>query len=170
MPDGILPTLFVLLKVRKSGGNVCVYLAQSRPLLSAVLYSHCDQSDVTVGRLLAGRIVACIPISGHRRRRGTVRHCRRGGRRRRSRWIAVGRAVEGTGRRRSLLIEVMMSGTRRVHGNSGIRAVQAVMRVMMGQRRVVRRQAPGQVHGRVQLLGRCDTDAAILHLRYKAAH
>lgn len=169
MPNRILPTLFVLLKVRKSGGDVSVNLAQSRPFLSAMLYSHGDQSDITVRWLFAGRIIVSISISSYCRRRGTVRYCCRGGRCRWCRWITVGGAVKGPGRWWPLLIEMMMSGACGVHGNRRIRAVQAVMRVMMTQRRMVRCQTSGEVHGGVQLL-RCDTDAAILHLWYEAAH
>lgn len=131
MSDGILPALFVLLKVGKPGGNVGVDLAQCGPFLSAVLNRHGDQRDVAEGWLLAGRIVVADAsvtrgTGGPFRRRG-----RRGGSRGRRR-ITVGGAMENSARRRSLVLQMMMSGARRVHRHYGIRAVQAVVR-MMGQ-------------------------------------
>lgn len=54
MPDGILPALFVLFKVRELGGDVGIYLAKGRPFLRAVLNRHGNQGNVAEGRFAVG--------------------------------------------------------------------------------------------------------------------
>lgn len=180
MSDGVLPALLVLFEVRKLGGDVSVDLAESRPLLRAVLDRHGDQGDVAEGRLAvggdggggaavrvarAGRGDSCATIRGGRGGRGG---CGRRGR------IAIGGAVKGAYGRRALVIQVMVrrtaAGRRGVHRDHGIRAVQVrkgMMMMMVAQgRHVMRRQTAAQAAGHragVQVL-RGAADAAVLQL------
>jgi len=159
MSDGVLPSLLVLLKVRKLGGDVSVDLAESRPLLRAVLDRHGDQGDVAEGRLAVGGdsgggAAVRVARAGCGDSRAAIRRGRGGrggcGRRRR---IAIGGAVKGAYGRRALVIQVMVrrpAGRRGVHGDHGVGAVQirkGMMMVMMAQRRDVMRQAAAQTSG-----------------------
>lgn len=155
MSDRILPSLLVLLKIRKLGGNIGIDLAESCPLLRAVLNRHGDQRDVAEGRFAVGGgsiAVGAISIvrAGHGCDRGAVRRGRGGrGGCGRCRGIAIGGAVESAHRRRSLFVQMMVrrtgggGGGGGVHGNHGVRAVQTVMGMvmvmMMAQGSVLRR-------------------------------
>lgn len=165
MPDGVLPSLLVLLKVRKLGGDVSVDLAEGRPLLRAVLDRHGDQGDVAEGRLAVGGDDGGAAVRVARAGCGDSRaiRCGRGGRGgcgRRGR-IAIGGAVKGAYGRRALVIQVMVrrpAGRRGVHGDHGVGAVQirkGMMVVMMAQGGDVMRQAATQAschRGGVQVL------------------
>lgn len=141
MPDRILPSLLVLLEVRKLGGDVGVDLAEGRPLLRAVLYRHGDQGDVAVGRFAVrggGAAVGTIVRAGRDGARGTVGGSRggRGGCGRRG-GIAIGRAVKGAHGRRALVVQVMVrrtgggGGGGGMHRDHGAGAVQTIMGMMM---------------------------------------
>lgn len=147
MSDGVLPSLLVLLEVRKLGGDVSVDLAESRPLLRAVLDRHGNQGDVAEGRLAVGgdggrgvRIVRAGCGDGRaaiRRDRGGRGGCGRRGR------IAIGGAVKGAYGRRALVIQVMVrraasrGGVHRYHGVRAVQIRKGMMMVMMAQRRDV---------------------------------
>lgn len=138
MPDRILPSLLVLLKVRELGGDVGVDLAEGRPLLRAVLYRHGDQGDVAEGRFAVrggGTAVGAVIRASRDGDRGTIGGGRggRGGCGRRG-GIAIGRAVKGAHGRRALVVQMMVrrtggSGGGGVHGHPGV--VQTVMGMMM---------------------------------------
>lgn len=138
MPDRVLPSLLVLLEVRKLGGDVGVDLAEGRPFLRAVLYRHGDQGDVAVGRFAVrggGAAVDAVVRAGRDGGRGTVGGGRggRGGCGRRG-GIAIGRAVKGAHGRRALVVQVMVrrtGGGGGVHGDHGAGAVQTVMGMMV---------------------------------------
>lgn len=139
MPDGVLPSLLVFLEIGKFGGDVTVDLAESRPLLRAVLNRHGDQGDVAEGRFAVGdggggAVRVARPGRGDvcavRGGCGGRGRCRRGGR------IAIGGAVKGAYGRRALVIQVMMrrtggAGRRRVHRNYGVGTVQTVTGMMV---------------------------------------
>lgn len=110
MSDGVLPAFLVLLEVRKPSGDVCVDLAEGRPLLTAVLYRHRYQGHVAERGLLVCRVVAAIADLGPGPRGGPVYHCGRRGRCRRRRRVAVAGAVQATRRRGSFLVQVMRTG------------------------------------------------------------
>lgn len=140
MPDRVLPSLLVLLKVWKLGGDVGVDLAEGRPLMLAVLYRHGDEGDIAVGWfavrgggaavdaiIRAGRDGGCGTVGGGYGGRGGCG--RRGG-------IAIGRAVKGAHGRRALVVQVMVRRTAGgsgggVYGDHGAGAVQTVMGMMV---------------------------------------
>lgn len=141
MPDRILPSFLVLLKVWKLGGDIRIDFAESRPLVLAVLYRHGDQGNVaegwfavrsggtTVGAVgRAGRDVCHSIIGSGCGGRGGCRWC--GG-------IAIGRTMKGAHGRRTLVIQVMVcrasggDGGGRVHEGHGVGAVQTVMGMMV---------------------------------------
>jgi len=191
MSNRVLPALLVLLKIRELCGDVGVDLAQGGPLLRTVLNRHGNQSDVTEGRLAvrggsaapAAAVSAIGTVTGSNGDRGVVRTGGgRGGRGRCGR-IAVGGAVKGAYRRRTLVVQMMMrrtasgSGGGGVHGDHGIWTVQAVMGMMMmvvTQRDMVRRgQAATQVaagHRRGFEVLRRAADTAARQLRHEAAY
>lgn len=138
VPDGVLPSLFVLLEVRELSGNVCIDLAESCPFLRAMLYRHGDQGHIAEGRLGVRRgrsTVGTISVvrtgcgGGH----GTVRRGRGGCGR--CRGIAIGGTVKGAYRRRTLVVQMMMrrtgSGRGGMHGDHRVRAMQTVMGMVM---------------------------------------
>lgn len=52
MPDGVLPSLFVLAVVREVSHDVLVDSVEGQPLLGTLSDGHHDQRVVAVGRLL----------------------------------------------------------------------------------------------------------------------
>lgn len=141
MPDRILPSFLVLLKVRELGGDIRINFAEGCPLVLAVLYRHSDQGNVAEGRFAvrsggttvgavgrAGRDVGHSIIGSDCGGRGGCGWCGR---------IAIGRTMKGAHGRRALVIQVMVrrasggGGGGGVHGNHGAGAVQTVMGMMM---------------------------------------
>jgi len=147
VPDRILPSLLVLLEIRKLGGNVTVDLAESRPLLGAVLYRHGDEGDIAEGRFAVrggGTAVGAVVRAGRDGGCGAVGGGRGGCRRRGG--IAIGRAVKGAHGRRALVVQVMMrradgSSGGGMHGAGAMQTMMGMMMVMMvvAQRDVMRR-------------------------------
>lgn len=110
MSDRVLPSLLVLLEVRKFGGDVSVDFAESRSFLRTVLNRHGNQGDVAKGRFTvdgdgAGGAAVRVARAGCGDGRATIRGSRggRGGCGWRGR-IAIGGAVKGAYGRRALVI------------------------------------------------------------------
>lgn len=64
MPDGVLPSLFVVLVIREMTHYVLVNTVQGKPLLRALANGHHDQRVVAVRGFLAFLLVVRLPVLG----------------------------------------------------------------------------------------------------------